>query len=49
MRLTIEGPPGPDEPPRALRHRLAAFAVIWCASLLVVAGVAYALRALLIR
>jgi hypothetical protein len=44
----IEGPPEPGEAKRPLGARLMWFAVLWLASLIAVAGVAYALRALIL-
>jgi hypothetical protein len=49
MRLTIEGPPGADDPKPPLGKRLVWFAAIWATSLLCVAAAAYALRALIVR
>lgn len=49
MRVTIEGPPAANDPKPTLGKRLLWFAAIWLASLVSVAAVAYALRALLVR
>jgi Protein of unknown function (DUF2474) len=48
MAPIIEGPPEAGEPKRPLAKRLGWFALIWFASLLAVAAVAYALRALIV-
>lgn len=48
MSSIIEGPPETGETPRPLGKRLAWFAVLWVGSLLAVAAVAYALRALIL-
>ena len=48
MRRIIEGPPEAGEAKRPLGKRLLWFAVLWCASLMAVAAVAYALRALIL-
>lgn len=48
MRDIIEGPPAPGEEPRPLGARLAWFAGLALAGLLVTSGVAYGLRALLL-
>ena len=49
MRLTIEGPPEAGDPKQPLAKRLLWFTAIWLASLVSVAAVAYALRALIVR
>jgi hypothetical protein len=49
MRPIIEGPPEAGEPRPPLGKRLLWFAAIWLASLVSVAVVAYALRALIVR
>ncbi len=49
MRLIIEGPPGPADRKQTLGRRLLWFAAIWFASLISVAALAYALRALIVR
>jgi hypothetical protein len=48
MPRIIEGPPEPGAVPKPLLHRLGWFALIWLASVAVVAAVAYALRALIL-
>lgn len=48
MKVTIEPPPGEDEPPRPLAYRVSWFFGIAVVSMLGVAGVAYALKALLV-
>jgi hypothetical protein len=48
MRRIIEGPPELGEAPRPLGKRLLWFAVLWVGSLMVVAAVAYGLRALML-
>ena len=48
MRPIIEGPPDANDPKQPLAKRLLWFAAIWIASLLSVAAVAYALRALIL-
>lgn len=48
MPPIIEGPPEDGEKPRPLVRRLLWFAALWCASLIAVAAVAYALRALIL-
>jgi hypothetical protein len=45
MPPIIEGPPEEGEAPRPLGKRLLWFAVLWVGGLVVVAAVAYALRA----
>lgn len=47
MPVIIEGPPGPDDPPRPLWRRLAWFAGLALASLAATGVVAYGLKALL--
>ena len=47
MKVTIEPPPGEDEPLPPLMHRLGWFIGIALASTVAVAAVAYALKALL--
>lgn len=47
MPPIIEGPPEPGEAPRPLGKRLLWFAALWLGSLLAVAAVAYALKALI--
>ena len=47
MPSIIEGPPEPGEAPRPLGKRLLWFAALWVGSLLAVASVAYALKALI--
>lgn len=47
MPPIIEGPPEPGEAPRPLGKRLMWFGVLWIGSLLAVAAVAYALKALI--
>ncbi|WP_395647038.1 DUF2474 family protein [Terricaulis sp.] len=47
MPPIIEGPPEPGEAPRPLGKRLAWFVVLWLGSLMAVATVAYALKALI--
>lgn len=49
MRPIIEGPPEAHEPKQPLGKRLVWFVAIWFASLVSVAVVAYALRALIVR
>jgi len=49
MRPIIEGPPEAGEPKQPLGKRLLWFAAIWLVSLVSVAAVAYALRALIVR
>jgi hypothetical protein len=48
MPPIIEGPPEEGAPPRPLGKRLLWFVGLWLASLLAVAAVAYALRALIL-
>lgn len=48
MPPIIEGPPEAGEPRRPLGLRLLWFAGLWLGSLLLVAGVAYTLRALIL-
>ena len=48
MAPIIEGPPDDGEPKRPLAKRLAWFVALWLASLIVVAAVAYGLRALIL-
>ena len=48
MRPIIEGPPEDGEAQPPLGKKLIWFEVIWVASLLAVAAVAYALRALIL-
>lgn len=48
MPPIIEGPPEPGAAQKPLLHRLGWFALIWAASLGVVAAVACALRALIL-
>jgi hypothetical protein len=48
MPPIIEGPPEVGEPRRPLGQRALWFAVLWLASLITVAAVAYALRALIL-
>lgn len=48
MKVTIEPPPGDDEPPPPLTHRVGWFFGIALASMIGVAAVAYALKALLV-
>lgn len=48
MPRIIEGPPEADDAPRPLGKRLLWFVVLWVGSLVAVAGVAYALRALIL-
>lgn len=48
MPSIIEGPPEPGEAPRSLGKRLLWFVVLWFGGLIAVAGVAYALRALIL-
>lgn len=45
---TIEGPPEPGDPKPPLGKRLVWFAALWVGGLGAVAGVAYALRALIL-
>ena len=47
MPPIIEGPPEPGDAPRPLGKRLLWFAALWVGSLLAVAAVAYALKALI--
>lgn len=47
MPAIIEGPPDPDAPLAPLWRRLAWFVGLACAATAAVAGVAYAMRALL--
>lgn len=49
MRPIIEGPPEAHETKQPLSMRLLWFAVIWLASLVGAAAVAFALRALIVR
>ncbi len=49
MPRIIEGPPEADTPPTPLAKRLMWFVVIWVGSLIAVAAVAYAMRALIMR
>ncbi len=49
MPPIIEGPPAPSDPKQPLAKRLLWFAAIWLLSLISVAGVAYGLRALIVR
>ena len=49
MPLIIEGPPSAGDPKQPLGKRLVWFAGIWLGSLIAVAAVAYALRALIIK
>jgi hypothetical protein len=49
MRPIIEGPAAANDPKPPLGKRLFWFAAIWLASLVSVAAVAYALRALIVR
>ena len=49
MRSIIEGPPEPADPKQPFGKRLLWLAAIWLASLISVAAVAYALRALIVR
>ena len=48
MRPIIEGPPEEGEAKRPLGKRLLWFVVLWVGSLVAVAAVAYALRALIL-
>ena len=48
MRLTIEGPPEEGDAKQPLGKKLLWFVALWCGSLVVVAAVAYALRALIL-
>jgi hypothetical protein len=48
MRPIIEGPPEAGEARRPLGKRLLWFVALWVGSLLAVAAVAYALRALIL-
>jgi hypothetical protein len=48
MAPIIEGPPGADDPRPPLTKRLLWFAALWLASLIAVAAIAYALRALIL-
>lgn len=48
MAPIIEGPPEEGAPPKPLLRRLGWFAVLWIGSLIVVAAIAYALRALIL-
>jgi hypothetical protein len=48
MRPIIEGPPAANDQKQPLGSRLLWFAGIWLASLIAVATVAYALRALIV-
>jgi len=45
---TIDGPPPPGEPPAPVGRRLAWFAALWVLGLVVTAGAAYLLRALIV-
>ena len=47
MPPIIEGPPEPGDAPRPLGRRLLWFVALWLGSLLAVATVAYALKALI--
>jgi len=47
MRITIEGPPGPDEPRRPLIRRLGWLLLIAACAVIATGGVAYGLKALL--
>jgi hypothetical protein len=47
MPPIIEGPPEEGEARRPLSRRLLWFVALWCGSLLAVAAIAYALRALI--
>lgn len=49
MPRIIEGPPEEGDTPRPLGRRLLWFAALWVGSLIAVAAVAYAMRALIIR
>jgi hypothetical protein len=49
MPPIIEGPPEEGEARRPLGRRLLWFVALWVGSLIAVAGVAYALRALIMR
>jgi hypothetical protein len=44
----IEGPPEEGEPHRPLSRRLVWFVLLWLASLIAVAAIAYSLRALIL-
>jgi hypothetical protein len=48
MPPIIEGPPEAGEAPRPLGRRLLWFVLLWVGSLIAVAAVAYALRALIV-
>ncbi len=48
MRLTIDGPPEAGDAKQPLGKKLLWFVALWCGSLLAVAAVAYALRALIL-
>lgn len=48
MPPIIEGPPEEDEAPKPLGKRMLWFVALWVGSLVVVAAVAYALRALIL-
>jgi hypothetical protein len=48
MAPIIEGPPEEGEPPRPLGRRLLWFVALWVGSLVAVAAIAYALRALIL-
>ena len=48
MPLTIDGPPEEGDAKQPLGKRLLWFVALWCGSLLAVAAVAYALRALIL-
>jgi len=48
MRRIIEGPPQAGEAPAPLGKRLLWFVALWLGSLIVVAAVAYGLRALIL-
>ena len=48
MKVTIEPPPGEDEPPPPLAYRVSWFFGIALVSVIGVAAVAYALKALLV-
>ena len=49
MPPIIEGPPAANDRKQPLAKRLLWFAAIWLASLVSVAAIAYALRALIVR
>ena len=48
MRLTIDGPPEEGDAKQPLGKKLLWFVALWCGSLVAVAAVAYALRALIL-